>query len=130
MHMENTGQGNAASNNTAGTQEIKNSTENKGQSTPSPITVDPSLIPEKFGGDIKKLVTSYAELEKKLSSKATETKPTETKTPNFANIEAKFWESGDLGAEERAALLEAGYRLTPVDRDASNSEESPGPSSQ
>ena len=98
---------NTGSQNTAGTPETNKPIPGASEA-PAHISIDPKIIPEKFKGDIGKLVSSYAELEKKLSTKATETK-SETKTPSFSEIEARFWEKGELSAEDKASLKAAGF---------------------
>jgi len=69
-----------------------------------------ATIPDKFKGDVGKLVEAYTNLEKRLSQGKSDAASTPTKTNSFSEIEQRFYANrGELTAEDRLALNQFGF---------------------
>lgn len=67
-------------------------------------------IPDKFKGDVGKLVDAYNNLEKRLSQGKTDAATTEKQGSSFAEIEQRFYANrGELSIEDRLALNQFGF---------------------
>ena len=67
-------------------------------------------IPDKFKGDVGKLVDAYNNLEKRLSQGKTDAAATARQGNSFQEIEQRFYANkGQLSAEDRLALNEFGF---------------------